>query len=330
MTTSPALHGPKSWAIQPNRPLRLTVAEIHDLAGDVRRMVLASTDGARLSSFTPGSHLLIRWASRRYNAYSLTGPLFEPDFYVIAVRARYDGLGGSAYVHNLSVGDEIVALGPRSSFAPVLDAKHHVLVAGGIGVTPILSHARSHVAMGRSFEVHFGTRDDALVGELIEVAGDAVNIYRTRAEMGAAIDDRLREQRIGAHLYLCGPAAMAASVRGLAQEAHWPAGRIHEEVFSAEVLDPGEAFCVELPGGRRIEVPRGVSMLAALESVGIAVPNMCRRGYCGECITAVRSGELVHRDSILRPSERDGNDRLTPCVSRGRGVVQIELQTERT
>lgn len=303
--------------------LALTVTAIAVAARGVRHVRLTDSSGRTLPSFTPGSHIVLRCGTCengrvRRNSYSLVGPEFEPDHYAISVRLDENGRGGSRWIHELAVGDIVGTGMPQSAFAPVLTARHHVLVAGGIGVTPILSHARAAARWGRSFEVHYThrDRDDAHLADLRELCGNRLRVYRSRAEFLVAMESTLLDRPLGTHLYMCGPPGLIDDLSDRAIGAGWPASRIHYERFGVGDLDPGEPFIAHLRRtGIDVSVDAGVSLLDALEAAGVAVPSLCRRGVCGECRLPVTGG-VDHRDLYLTTEEKDAGDAVMPCVSR--------------
>jgi ferredoxin-NADP reductase len=295
--------------------LRLRVASAQTHLG-VRSLRLMATDGRRLPSFTPGSHIVIEAGGRR-NAYSLTGEFLQPTAYRVSVRYEPDGHGGSRWLHErLAPGDELIVARPRSAFAPVATARHHVLIAGGIGVTPILSHVRAALLYGRSFEVIHGA--STLGRELDQLCGaNRVRGVSGRAALLAAVQARLSDQPLGAVVYVCGPAGMLEAVTELAAGLGWPPERVQVERFSAATLPPGTPFTVALArSGRRVAVACDVTLLDALESAGVPVANMCRQGVCGECRVRVLAGTPEHRDLYLSDDERAAGDSVMCCVSR--------------
>jgi ferredoxin-NADP reductase len=305
----------------------LVLAAAHT-TGPVRHLSLAAPDGGALASYTPGSHVIVG-AGGRANAYSLTGEFLHPQTYEISV-LRTPGGTGSHWLHDaLGVGDELKVSAPASAFAPVASARHHVLVAGGIGVTPILSHVRAAVRLGRSFEVIYAHRWDppAHLDDLTVLCGDRLSTVTNRHELTRRLSLRLADQPLGSVVYLCGPAAMMTAVQDLAGALGWPSERILTEAFGVDALDPGDPFTVDLQrSGRRVRVASGVSLLEALESVGIPVPNMCRQGVCGQCRIAVAGGRPRHRDQYLSEAEHAAGDCLMACVSRSHGdLLELSL-----
>ncbi|MET1038005.1 MAG: PDR/VanB family oxidoreductase [Aeromicrobium sp.] len=308
--------------------LSLVVTAVSDGAPGVRTVALASPGAGPLPSFAPGSHLVLECGPVS-NAYSLTGEPTAPATYEISVLEIADGGGGSSWIHRLAVGDPVTALTPRSAFPPVLAARRHVLVAGGIGITPIVSHLRSAALWGRDVEVLYAHRDGhgAHVDDVRELAGDRARFFTDRASFAKDLEATLADQPVGAHLYTCGPAGFMEHVTTTATELGWPASRIHLERFGMDALDPGDPFEAVLTGsGRTISVPAGTSLLDALEAEGLDIPNLCRQGVCGECRLSVRAGAPMHRDLFLSEAEKAANDTLMACVSRAEGDrLEIDL-----
>ncbi|MFF5033037.1 PDR/VanB family oxidoreductase [Nocardia salmonicida] len=314
--------------VGPNE-LLLGVAGLRTLCEGIREVTLVPVGGVSLPSFAPGSHLALTWADGARNSYSLTGPMVEPRHYSISVRHDRAGRGGSAWVHSLNVGDHVVASRPRSAFAPVVDARHHVLVAGGIGVTPIVSHVRAAVLWQRSFEVVYVHRPgaDAHVDDLCALAGDRLTIPRSGPELLSHMRARLVDVPLGAHLYVCGPEGLIEAVTAAAVDAGWHRQRLHAEPFAAATAAGGAPFAARLGrSGALVPVGADTSLLEALLARGIAVPNLCRQGVCGECRLTVRGGGIDHRDTYLTDDERAAGDVMMPCVSRAVGDrVELEL-----
>ncbi|MEQ6899634.1 PDR/VanB family oxidoreductase [Nocardioides sp. YIM 152588] len=308
--------------------IELVVAAVEESAHAVRTVRLVAPDGAPLPSFVPGSHLVVDCGGRS-NAYSLVGESIAPAEYAISVLLVEDGSGGSAWVHGLAAGDRVSALRPRSAFAPIASATRHLLVAGGIGVTPVVSHLRAARHWGRDVQVLYVFREGhgAHVDDVKELAGDAAEFFGDRVGFTERLRTVLAEQPLGTHVYVCGPGAMIDDVLEAATEAGWPASRVHSERFGLDALDPGEPFRVTLTEtGTDVEVPSGTSLLEALEGVGLDVPNLCRQGVCGECRIPVSAGTPLHRDLYLTDEEKQACDAIMPCVSRADGpTLEVPL-----
>ncbi len=311
--------------------LKLAVTAVDDTIDGIRTLTLSDPEGAPLPSFTPGSHIVLECAGRA-NAYSLTGEGSWPDSYVISVLRRDEadgGTGGSRWIHDeLALGDTVAVSPPRSAFAPVLRARRHLLVAAGIGITPMVSHLRSARRWGRDTRLIYVHRPGrgAYVDTVSEL-GDHVSIHTGRAAFTADLLAALGDQPFGTHLYICGPAGFIEDVTKAAAELGWPPSRIHLEHFGADALDPGEPFPARIAStGEEFTVEAGVSLLEELERRGIEVPNLCRRGVCGECRVPVSAGAVTHRDLYLTDAEKRAGDVLMACVSRGdSGTLEVAL-----
>ena len=306
--------------------LDLVVTAVDDSVPDVRSVTLARPDGGTLPSFTPGSHIVVQCGDVA-NAYSLTSDSVQPTSYQISVLKQPDGSGGSVWIHGLTVGDAVSVLPPRSAFAPILRARKHLLVAAGIGVTPMISHLRSAKQWGRDVEllyVHKPGRG-AHLDDIAELADNA-RLFTTRADFLAELPDTLATQPFGTHLYICGPTTFIDDVVAAAEAHGWPPSRIHFERFGVGALDPGEPFTVKLADtGTTIAVDSGVSLLEALEAAGHNIPNLCRQGVCGECRLTVTSGEILHRDMYLTDADKAAGDAIMACVSRA-ASPELELK----
>ncbi|MGK2868464.1 MAG: PDR/VanB family oxidoreductase [Mycobacterium sp.] len=300
--------------------LKLVVAAVDDTVGGIRTLTLADPEGAPLPSFTPGSHIVVECGGRA-NAYSLTGDGNAPASYVISVLRCDDGAGGSRWIHEqLALGDTVAAGPPRSAFAPVLRARRHLLVAAGIGITPMVSHLRSAQLWGREAHllyIHRAGRGAYL--DTVAQLSEHTSVHTNRDAFTAELIAGLADQPFGTHLYVCGPASFIEYVTAAATELGWPGSRIHLEHFGSDALDPGEPFAARIAStGEEFTVDSGVSLLEELERRGFEVPNLCRRGVCGECRLPVSAGAITHRDLYLSDTEKQAGDALMACVSRGR------------
>ncbi|MGK2883016.1 MAG: PDR/VanB family oxidoreductase [Mycobacterium sp.] len=305
--------------------LNLVVRAIDDGIPGIRTLTLAAVGGAPLPSFTPGSHIVVECGAGQdfvANAYSLTGDSLAPLDYTISVLKCPGGSGGSRWIHHeLAVGDSVVARPPRSAFPPVLRAKRHLMIGAGIGITPLVSHLRSARRWAREVRLLYVHRDGrgAYVDE-IKALTDYARIFTDRAAFAAELVPELAGQPFGTHMYVCGPTDFMDSVTAAAVALGWPQSRIHLERFGIDALDSGEPFEVVLTEtGEEFVVDSGVSLLAALEARGYAVPNMCRQGVCGECRLTVADGEILHRDLFLTDADKQAGDALMSCVSRAAG-----------
>ena len=308
--------------------LELTIDSIVEVTPTIRAFALRPAPGLSLPSYVAGSHIVVDCGEVR-NAYSLTGSGSLPDAYTISVLLRPDGRGGSRRMHRASPGDRLRCSFPRSAFAPVATARHHLLIGGGIGITPLLSHLRAARLWGRKATLIYGVGADGPVPyrhALVELTGGNLCIARDRVSLLRTMERALQTQPIGTHFYVCGPGGLIDASLEAAHRLGWPDERCHVERFAGLELDHGAPFTVRLKrSNRSLEVPSGTSLLDALATAGIAWPSMCRRGVCGECRMEHAEGRILHRDLVLTPAERAETTCLMPCVSRAEGVLILDL-----
>jgi ferredoxin-NADP reductase len=298
--------------------LQLEVTDVSPQTESIVSITLADPSGARLPSYVPGSHLVVQYGSG-VNAYSLTGSGNGPTEYTISVLRVEDGAGGSVAMHQLGVGDRVYVSRPRSAFAPASTATHHLLIAAGIGITPVLSHARAAADRGTTSSLIYVYRTGAgaHVEEARELLGPGLTECSNRESFQKVLTEQLTTQSLGTHLYVCGPTAFMDSVLDQARELGWSSARLHSEAFGAAELEDGEPFTVNLVrSGIKLDVPSGVSLLETLEKAGKTIPNMCRKGICGECVLPVLRGTPQHRDLYLTEQEKAENTTMMCCVSR--------------
>ncbi len=296
----------------------VAVAGIEEPTDEVRTLRLVSATGEPLSPFAPGSNIEVHCGERR-NAYSLIGDPRDTSHYAISVLRVAGGAGGSRFLHDdVRRGDLLTISPPKSAFAPPAAARHHLLIAAGIGVTPFLSYARAFARTGASYELHYvhRARQDPHAG-LLGLPMQAVRRYVGRESLAASLPEVLDGARMGTHLSVCGPPAMIDETLTLARDRGWPAHRLHSERFVGVDAPPGEPFTARLArSGQTIDVPTGVSLLDAVLSAGIDLPHLCRQGVCGECKVGVLGGTPLHHDLHLSASQRAAGDAVMACVSR--------------
>jgi vanillate O-demethylase ferredoxin subunit len=314
--------------------IEVTVRDIVDEAIGIKSLVLETPSGAALPDAEPGAHIDVHVAPGIVRQYSLcNGPAERGACrtYRIAVKREPASRGGSSRIHDeFHVGRIAAISAPRNHFPLRLDAPHSVLLAAGIGITPLFAMAQRLAAEGRSFELHYFARSQAHAAFHRElgrgVLADASHFHFGLE--GEPLTDRLKSllgtRRTGAQLYLCGPAAFMALVRQTAARA-WPADSVHFEYFGAPT-DPSmqaherdAAFVVHLArSGRSVIVAAGCTALDALREAGVDVDSSCEQGVCGSCIARVLDGVPDHRDAYLTDDERCRNDAIALCVSRAR------------
>ena len=233
--------------------------------------------------------------------------------------------GGSAAAHALREGQSLRVGAPRSHFGLQGGAKAHCLIAGGIGITPLLGMAARLARLGEAFALHYCIRSEAAAAFLPEVR-ELPQLHLHDARVGGRLDIAATlAANLEADIYVCGPARLLDAVAADHARLGLPAARLHMERFSAAVDQGGEPFVIEAArSGLRLEVPADRSAAQVLVEAGVPVALSCEQGVCGSCLVSVLSGEIEHRDSVLSPTERAENERMTLCCSRGRGTVVVD------
>lgn len=310
-------------------PVRVSeVAVVNDL---IKRFRFVQRDGAAMPAFSGGAHTVVEMddhGTRRMNPYSLMGDPSDISGYSITVRRDDAGRGGSLYLHRHVVpGMDMVISHPVNLFALDLRARKHLLIAGGIGITPFMAQISQLAAHGGRFELHFAARNAALCAygeQLAAQHGSRVKLYFDDQGQSIDLNTLLAGQPLGTHIYVCGPKPMINWVRTTAEAAGWPRGAVHHEEFLAP--PPGKVFEVMLAASKkRVQVGTHQSLLEAIEAAGVEAPYLCRGGACGQCETDVLDcdGTLLHNDHWLNLEQKAGGNKIMPCVSRfeGRSLV---------
>lgn len=301
-----------------------------DLTADIRLFEIAPADG--FVPPTPGSHIDVAVeidGARQLRSYSIIGPCADR-VYRIAVKRLATGRGGGAYLWGLAPGAALVISDPRNGFVLRRGASEYVLVAGGIGITPIFTMALSLAETTARFRVLYACRQRehfALAEELRRVIGDRLAMFVT--EEGRRIDFTAEITRLhpAGELYVCGPLRMLEAARRAWIASGRPIERLRYETFGSSGHLAPQPFRVMLPRlGQEIEVPAERSILEALESAGIEMISDCRRGECGVCVLPIldAAGIVDHRDVFFSEDEKAENRRLCTCVSRAVGVLTLD------
>lgn len=301
------------------RPMRLR-AVVYAAPG-VMSFEFTPMDGRPLPDYAAGAHLDLHLPDGQVRQYSLTNPSGEGRYVVGVARARA-GRGGSAWLHDKArPGDVIHVSEPRNAFALDEAAPASVLIAGGIGITPILAMARRLGALGQPAVVHYAVRSTDAAAFLPELWACGVDLrLHVDAVEGGLLDVAaiVREAPARAHVYCCGPAPMLAAFRAAA-EARDPA-TVHFETFDAAAPEAGdEGLVIELArSGGSVTVGPEETILDALQAAGVAVASSCRNGVCGTCEVRVLEGQPDHRDLILSEAEKARGDTMMICCSRAK------------
>ncbi|MBY5610153.1 PDR/VanB family oxidoreductase [Rhizobium leguminosarum] len=311
------------------------VARITPIAERVKRFRFERLDGKAMPYFSGGAHVIVLMnddGHMRRNAYSLMSPPHDCTAYEISVLHVEDSRGGSTFMHEkLSEGDELKVSYPVNLFQPDWRGRKHLLIAGGIGITPFIAMMEQFSREGANFELHYAirTRDrGAYWQQLVErYGGHRIKIY-CDAEGGAIPLTRLLgTQPLGTHLYVCGPSGMIDGVLKAGLDAGWPEQNLHSERFLSSL--PGKPFAIELlRSGKTVKVGHHESMLEAIEAAGVDAPFLCRGGACGQCETGVVTcdGKLLHHDVYLTNEEKASGRKVMICVSRFEGnTLHLDL-----
>ena len=297
----------------------LVVSSVRLLATDIKAFELRARNGQSLPAATPGSHIRVTIPDIKgtdtTRAYSLVSDSVQQDRYEIAVLRVHPSGRGSSFMHQLTVGDTIDVSPPRNEFALSDGAEHSILIAGGIGITPILSQLRVLSAQNHSYELHYIARDwDRLIywDKIVSLAGDRAHFYVSETELH--LEAILASHCCGSHVYVCGPYGLIEAVRLIALATGFLRSSIHFESFGYRRAPRQKTLESELRNsGLTLAAEPGQSLLDVVETSGVWVPSECRRGECATCITTVLEGEVAHRDHCLSAEQRA--QMICPCVS---------------
>jgi vanillate O-demethylase ferredoxin subunit len=316
------------------RLMEVIVTAVHSKACDIVELELKPTIGSDLLVFSPGAHIDLHLPNGMVRQYSLCNGPADRAVLRIGVARAVSGRGGSACVHDaLGVGTSLAVSKPRNNFPLVSDASEYLFIAGGIGITPILSMLRWCESNRKPWRLLYCVQSRGRAAYLPEINAlqhGHVSLHcddeagGARADLGAALASRVS----GAHVYCCGPAglmhAVADATRLDAPESVHFEWFAHDEKVDAAA---NRSFDVMLAqSGKTVHVPSDKSILEAIEDAGLAVPFGCRDGLCGSCLTTVCSGEPEHRDQVLSASEQASGKLMLICVSRAKGAcIELDL-----
>lgn len=301
-------------------PLRVARAE--PLAEGIHLLEFRHPGGEPLPPFSAGAHVTVTAPNGAARKYSLCNDPAETDRYVIAVKRDPAGRGGSvSLVDGTRAGDLVEVSAPRNSFELVEKAPGFLLIAGGIGITPLMAMARRLAAAGARFKLYYCTRSPEQTAFREELAAEPfkgkVVFHHDHGDPARALDLWPLFEKPGRdHVYCCGPRPMLEAVRDMT--GHWSPASIHMESFldaASSARPEDHTFAVVLAkSGERIEVPPGVSILEAMRARGHDAPSSCESGTCGTCRTRLVAGRADHRDLVLMDDER--GTQVMICVSR--------------
>lgn len=291
---------------------------------DIVSLELVALDGGELPAFEAGSHIDVEIGVGLIRQYSLCNPPSERHRYRLGVLRDAASRGGSERLHRELFQGRHIRIGlPRCNFRLVDGPQTAILLAGGIGITPLLAMAHELHARSTPFVLHYCARSRDRTAFADEIAASPwSSSVRMHFDDGPesqrlSLDALLVDPAPDAQLYVCGPEGFIHFVTAGAASRGWPAERVHVEHFNAEVTQDGKAFEVEAAvSGVTVQVPEGQSIAHALIAAGVDVPLSCEQGICGTCLTAVRYGTPDHRDEYQTDEEKSANTHITLCCSR--------------
>lgn len=304
--------------------MQVRIKRISFEAESINSFELVAPAGGDLVAFTAGSHIDLYLSNGMIRSYSLVNDPSERSRYVIAVNKDAASRGGSRFVHEtLRAGDLITISHPRNNFVLQENTTHSILIAGGIGITPLLSMIRRLKALGRSWELFYAARTRVAAAFLDELSGlrrdvqEELHLNFDQEPTGSMLDLAaiVRNAPGDAHLYCCGPVPMLEAFEAATRDR--PAEQVHVEYFKAREKPAAEGgFEVKLArSNRTIKVGAGKTILNALLDAGIAVNYACTEGVCGTCETRVIEGIPDHRDLFLGKAEQAANKTIMICCS---------------
>lgn len=301
------------------------VTAVEQATPQIKRFTLARTDGQPMPAFTGGSHVIVKMSDGLSNAYSLMSDPRDLSHYQIGVRLEEQSKGGSAFMHQqVEVGSELTISTPNNLFGLDPKAGRHVLIAGGIGITPFLSQLHELEGGAVPYELHYAFRSPehgAFQGDLADGPhAESVRFYIDSLERRLDLAGLFASLAEDAHVYVCGPKPLIDAVIEGAKKAGIAESRVHFEQFAAAPASGGAFTLVLGRSGRELRVEEGMTIIQAIENVKAAkVECLCREGVCGTCETAILEGEVEHFDQYLSDDEKAAQQTMMLCVSRARG-----------
>ena len=310
-------------------PHRVRVARKWVEADEIAGLQLASI-GPQLPSFQPGAHIDIHLPNGLVRQYSLINGPGETDSYKVGIKLDPDSSGGSSFLHNnVHVGDVLAISEPRNNFPLRRDAVKTILIAGGIGATPLVSMAQTLSHSRLDCEFHYFARGQ---GNLAFV--DVLSPLRCTVQAHLSLEPEQTVSRLqdilsgyqhAFHVYVCGPGPMMEAARRTAEALGWSDEAIHFEYFkNTRAIDDSTSFEIALARSvMTLQVPAGKTILSVLRENGVGIPSSCEQGACGTCGVAVIEGEPDHQDVYLRKAEKEAGDRIMTCVSRAKSKLLV-------
>jgi ferredoxin-NADP reductase len=308
------------------RELRVTQMTLE--AEGVLSLRLSRIEGNKpLPAWDPGAHIDVYVPDGTTRQYSLCGDPGDLASWQIAVLREPQGRGGSAFIHDeLRVGDRLLVTRPKQSFA-LEDVPYHALVAGGVGITPIMAFAEHLDREGRPFQLTYGGRTEGSMAfrERLVRLGDRVRFLAEDRDGRPDLDDVVKQLPDGGLIYVCGPLALLRAVQAAAEAVHGPEqDLVRFELFSRTGVGPkesvphdGESYELVLAKtGHTLRMKPEANILETVLALGIEVENDCRDGICGSCVTSILSGTVDHHDLVLTKKEQAAMDKMMICCSK--------------
>lgn len=313
---------------------QLVVSRLWHETPNVLGVELRAPDGAPLPAFEAGAHINLLLPNGLARQYSLANDPNDRDRYQLGILKEPNGRGGSSWIHeNLKVDGVVDILSPQNHFPVPKGAERYLLIAGGIGITPLLAMIETFRHGNLPFRLFYCTRgpeDVAFRARLSspEIADNVTFVHDGGdPAKGLNLKALLAEHEAGTHICCCGPAGLMSAVQSAS--SHWPSGTVHFEWFAADQgaskrVAENKAFTVRIARtGQDIVVPADMSLLDVLSEHGFDIESVCREGVCGTCIVDVKEGEIDHRDFVLDESERAANDCMAVCCSRAKSELLL-------
>jgi len=306
--------------------LSATVSEIIQETPDVKVIVLVPSAGLRLPAYAPGAHIDVATPCGLIRQYSLCALYEDGTSYRIAIKLVEESRGGSRDMHNhLAVGDSLLISSPRNNFG-IQKGAHHVLIAGGIGITPLFAMMQHLEATSQSYELHYFARHESQVCFRAEIMRPEV-ASKVRLHLGVSpnampqvLEGIIGMPGLGHQIYFCGPAAMMGLIEQCAGKRQWPQDALHREYFTpAKQTDEASkgSFNVKLNSTQQtFHIAADKSILQVLRENGLNPVSSCEQGTCGTCICKVLDGAPDHRDHFLSEFQKKSGKKIAICVSR--------------
>ena len=309
--------------------LMARVKSIRSVATGIQEYEFVPSEELDWPGFEAGAHIDVKIDDAHVRQYSLCNNPGDKNRYVIAVKKENDGRGGSKLLHETVQPGNVIQIGaPRNNFRLNDEYERYILVAGGIGITPLLAMAHSLWDRKKPFELHQCSRDQSarpFADEMQEVAfADAIHSYLDNSEMAGRFnaEEVLGPYEAGTALYVCGPSGFMSAVIAAGERLGWPQSAMFSETFAPPKVDVREnrPFEVYLARSKEtLQIPASECLIDVLHASGHQVMCSCTQGICGSCITPVLEGVPEHRDSVMSDAERASNKQMCVCVSRAKG-----------